>query len=370
MFRKKLFASILTMSLVTGAFLGCSFIDGLPYHSAGKTPKEEAMLSNDWEYRDRLFLPGYFRNHLKSKLAEIKQVYSAENKNQEIFVFFTDYHIEENQGYSPLIIKELQKELPLSMIVFGGDIYDAGPEQAQAMAKMEHFQKRFAFAGDKWQQVIGNHEYNTCFGNRKARPQAFIDNARLQNKLLAKQLEASGGHNFYGDYWLDKGDMRYFFVGATSGEKVREAQCKWLFTEFAKVPDGKNIMLFSHIGCVPSLPKGRIDNSFMPITQALSMVKHGKNFVWHDETYAYNSKKVQVVGCMTGHVHWDDMATANGIKVTATISDTLRYNPTKEQLRKPGTISEQIMDVVVIDKAQRKVNLFRIGYGKNRSFKY
>ena len=364
---KKLLFCLAGLLVSACLLFGCS---NEPPHSAGRVDRVTAVANAEWQQRNRTELPPYFKTQLKQKLWEAKQLYEENKATKELLVFFTDYHIEENQGFSPLLLKEIQKELPLSMIVFGGDIYDVGPAKEQARQKMQAFKERFAFCGDSWQEIIGNHEYNGAFGNSSERPGELLNAAYLQQLLLTKQLAHSGSHDEYGDYWIDKGDMRYFFLGAARNITLRDQQYQWLFAELAKVPDGKNVLLFSHLGCNDKGPRGVIHSSFLPVAQALGALKAGKDFTWQGQRFPYAGKKVTVVGCLTGHVHHDDMLTESNVKVVATCADTLRFVPDSPNVRKPGTVSEQVLDIVVLDKAKHEVQLIRIGHGQNRSFQY
>ena len=365
MLLKKLLATVFC-ACIAFCCLGC---DNEPKYSAGHLTTAESISSREWQKRERTELPGYFKVNVQAKINEAKKLYEANKKDKDIFVFFSDYHIEENQGFSPLLIKEINKALPISMVVFGGDIYDKGPTKDECLEKIKAFRQRFSFCEDKWQEVLGNHEYNTAQNNKKEHPEAFMDNELLKEKLLGKQLTAFA-HSEYGDYWLDKGDMRYFFLGATFNQKILPGQYTWLFEELTKVPDGKTVLLFSHIGCGHGPLLGKVDKPFAPVTQALGALKAGKNFTWQGVTYNYAGKKVTVAGCLTGHVHRDNLIEDNGITVAAICTDTLRYVPEKKMNRKPGTLSEQVIDIVVIDKAQHEVQMVRVGHGKNRSFKY
>lgn len=359
---------IVTLVLLACLILGCG--GSKPEHSAGLTTKEESVASEDWKYRERAKLPEYFHKHLQEKTKEIEAVYSKNRKDKELLVFFTDYHIEENQGFSPLLIKELDKQFPISLVAFGGDIYDYGPSKEAAWQKMENFHKRFAFIRYKMFGAIGNHEFNTSLGNRKKHPENKINSGELLSKLLRQELATCGASNAYGDYWLDRQNLRVFFLGASSKQILEDGQYDWFFSELERIPNGKKVLLVSHLGCGNAEYKGTVDKPMLPVIQALGALKSGTDFVWKNRSYAYKDKMTEVIGCLSGHVHKDDMTKAYDVTVIATARDALRFDNEKKIVRKPGTISEQVLDVVVIDKAQRKVDLIRIGYGKNRSFTY
>jgi len=364
MFNGKLLLTLVVLVAWACFTLGCS--DSKPSHSAGLATKEQEVASGDWKFRERNELPEYFKKHLKNKIKEVKAVYAGDNKNKEVLVFFTDYHIEENQGFSPLLVQELDKELPLSLVAFGGDIYDKGPSAEEALKKIEIFHKRFAAVGSKMYGVVGNHEYNTSLGNRKKHPEAAIGAGKLKQYLVKKSEAADA----YGDYWIDIKDVRYFFLGTNPKQNLKAEQYTWFFEALEQVPKGKTVLLFSHLGCGNAEEKHTLDKAMLPVVEALGALKTGQSFLWKGRTYRYAGKQVQVVGCLSGHVHKDDMVDDNGITVVATARDALRFDSEKKQTRKPGSISEQVLEVVVLDKAQHRVDLVRVGHGKNRSFSY
>lgn len=366
-----------SLSIIFAALLllGCSKADkDDKANRPDKVASAQATNSEAWVARGKNTLPAYYEQHLQQKIEATKQLLRPDLKDQELLVFFTDYHIEENMGNSVPLIKAITEQLPIDMVVFGGDTYNWGPKPEQALEKLGAFRERFAFLGSKLQQITGNHEYNMAGRRPDKKPEYELSDATLQKLFREKQSSACPRPSAFGDYWLDKPEkkLRFFFLGTNKAASIREKQYKWLFSELEKVPDGYSVMLFSHVALNVTEKKEKYELGFKELVDALEALKQGENFIWKGKSYSFAGKKVEIIGWLAGHIHRDALKTSKkNLKIVTVVTDTLRPNRAGEYLeRKANTITEQALEIVLIDKLKRQVELIRVGFGENRGFNY
>lgn len=372
---KSIILGALGFALVALFFLGCAS-QGKPdkANRPDKVAAAKATASREWAERGHNAMPAYYEKHLQQKIDSLSPLLIPKSKNQDLVIFFTDYHIEENQGNSVPLIKAITEKLPVETVVFGGDIYNWGPKPEEALEKIKAFRERFAFLGSKLQQITGNHEYNMA-GRRDDKKQEYaLSDATLGKLFRDQQSAVCPRPSAYGDYWLDKPEkrIRYFFLGTNRNASVRDKQYKWLFEELEAVPEGYSILLFSHVALNLTETKEKFEEGFKDVSEALGALKQGENFTWKDKKYNFAGKNVDVVGWIAGHVHRDALKTSKkNLKIVTVATDTLRPNKEGQYLhRKANSITEQAFDIILIDKLKHKVELVRIGFGENRSFKY
>ena len=89
------------------------------------------------------------------------------------------------------------------------------------------------------------------------------------------------------------------------------------------------------------------------------------------KTGEFANAKGDLLAWFGGHYHADDLTVVNHVTYVTTIADCMYVWDIKGAPQKTaGTVSEQAFDVATVDRANRKVNLIRIGDGSDRSFTY
>lgn len=293
---------------------------------------------------DRMAVPGYYftNNYLTQKCDRIRELAGACAGNGDLFAFVTDQHWPLNAQKSPALMKYIADKTYMPRVFSGGDTADyASEDYAKTLAA--------AFAGGV-HHVMGNHDY---FGDVDGNKLAFIFDMGKSGQIGNTQR-----HYYYVDNPQQK--IRYIVLSAfdnNAGEIVsayETAQVEWLTNTALKVEAGWTVLVFTHVLYYGSQS-----------TQTLYTTPTGADNI----VAALDGAECEVACVIQGHAHLDRIChTPGGIPVVLTTCD--KYSPWIDNgtdmepwlsNRVEGTITEQAFDVVVLDKAQRKLTFVRIG---------
>lgn len=295
-------------------------------------------------------IPGYYfeNNYLDNRVKVINDAIAECTDGCETFFWITDIHWEPdlNTRKAPLLIKYIASRTGINKILNGGDTGNS-----QVICKNAIVQLRNAIGSDKLYTVTGNHEIN--------------DASRFENPFerVADELR---GHN--SDIVYGNGDKSYFYFDDDK-EKTRyiglssfglyidgdyetgytAEQLAWFRNSALNVEMGWTIVIFSHslynVNSADKLATGPIG---------------ANDFIDAIDTY----KGKGTIACvLMGHTHKDRMHIGStGVPYIISACDrSSPYNNDINVTRVPGTITEQHLEAVVIDKDRRQVKLFSIG---------
>ncbi|MBQ8350857.1 MAG: metallophosphoesterase [Clostridia bacterium] len=271
------------------------------------------------------------------------------------FFFVTDTHWENNNKKTFDIANYLYEEAGIQHLVFGGDyingsttIEAAEPKVAAFLAAME------TFRGD-WYAVRGNHDNNGAWEPETA-GDVWTD-AEYYEKFHQYSANAREDGELYN--YVDDADakIRYYFFddgstnpyGATDVNTAAYAtQMAWLKETAATLEEGWGIVVVQH------RPRD-FANQLLPVLNEID-------------------KTNDVIAVFGGHHHRDlSTLTDGGYYIITTTSDAGGSTSAGDPItpnRTPGTSIEQLMEIVQIDRVNRKVYLIRVGAGASRVFDY
>lgn len=267
----------------------------------------------------------------------------------ESFLFFADPHLmgdgsttsADNLDYYLSCVSAGFHSAPVDFAVCAGDWLNSGDTPEQALYKLGlvngSMRKHF---GDKFRQVLGNHDTN------------YQGTEQLGRADIANVFFRATGSTYY----KFSGKHTTFFVFDTGTDwdpaittQNRTEQVVWFANEL-KTTSG-NIGLFGHI--YKSL---NADTAGAPMADLLTQIARAYNnrtsITVNGQVFNYAGATGKVRFYMAGHSHLDMTGTLNGIPVTAT--DMLTSHET-------GTY-----DLVLVDYKNNKMYLDRVGTGESR----
>lgn len=292
----------------------------------------------------RQIVPGYYEmdEYIDEKCKRIRALLDGCAGDGDAFVFVTDQHWTLNAQKSPALINYLSKRVHIPRVFSGGDTDDyASEDYANALEE--------AFGGGI-HHAMGNHDW---FGDLNGNKLAYIfDIGKMEQIGNAKR------HYYYVDN--PQQSIRYIVLSAFSNESgvlgsaYDAEQVAWLRDVALAVEDGWTVLVFTH--CLYTCSDTAV--SFVPSPEGAS-----------DIVTVLDSAKCEIACVVQGHLHRDRIGhTPGGIPVVTTTCD--KYQPWMRgetnnepwlSNRVDGTITEQAFDVVVLDKAARKLTFVRIG---------
>ena len=280
-------------------------------------------------------VPAYYmaNDYLANKARRINELGST---CDDVFGFITDIHWYFNTQNSPLLLYYLSEKCQIPRVFVGGDVADGAIQGIDFWHKIKN-------CYGKTHNVVGNHDimHNTTM------KQLYYWFDSNKDDQIGNAFE----HYWYVDNVQTK--IRYItlcafkYVNGSLREGFYEDQISWFQNTALNVPDGYDVIVFSHF--------------FKKRTWAL----HGANDIdsiigsFNSDT----SNHGKVLCLLEGHTHWDSLFLLNcNVPITVTTSDTyLLQLDDRVDLRRPNTQSEQAFDVVAINRDAKTITLVRIG---------
>ena len=297
-------------------------------------------------------IPSYYfcDNYLDSKVTDIRDLIRSADGNYDAFFFCTDFHWPINQQHSPALIKYISSKTRINRLFCGGDFADG-----INVDSLNAFRDAF---GGRIYNVAGNHEYMDLFAENSSTVAKTILAgdvwAWLNGHMTDAVTDNPHGNYYYADNVTQK--IRYIVLSVYSDGEVWSydgTQDSWLDATLQNLPDGYQAIVFVH----------HIANVIFPTLEA-TLSPGG---VVIAETLDAHAADVLCVFC--GHLHIDTiMRTAGGIPIISTTCDkNTPYDANEEAHflsaggRNTGTINEQAIDVVIVNRASNKIDMVRIG---------
>lgn len=308
--------------------------------------KGKANVANgDENYYEEI--PSYYfaNNYLPNKVNTIRNIATDCMAEGDAFIFITDEHLMYNAGHSPALIRYIADKCKITTLVDGGDLADHGSE-----AFAEEYRKHFPYT---IHHACGNHEWmNPISGDKLYYMLDMYNNNQIGNPRE---------HYYYYDNPQQK--LRYIVLNAYINNSnpstlaavsgYNNTQLAWLDTALTLPGDGWNVIIITHW-----------INSYNP-----SSMSGTQDFLNKFDSFNSTHANNKILFVMVGHTHWDAIwHTTGGIPIIATtcdknapwISNGTNQEPYMSE-RPSGTIREQAFDVVLVDKANSRVKLVRIG---------
>lgn len=355
-------------------------------------------------------VPAYWNEEINNSL----ESYRSHSTSDVGFVYFTDAHWgpktrskATNAQHSPAIMQYLYDTLGLKMCVFGGDMIAGTHKQdvSSALNEMQDFVEKMGFHSSKKRPdpvtqednlynvmfTSGNHDFNTSSsGSEAAIPEDAIYRILHEEQTNHFETAAQNGRCSYADDSAHK--IRYIQIyfdaylnnsnPASAGTNFdlsypSDEELNWLkeTVQDPSLDEDWAIVFFTHaywsFGKKATCP-----------TEVELRTESGErlgNYLLKLE--ADENTKADIALWMTGHTHRDldrvISSDTDSIVITCTNCDTFNDGSASRKsgywggcTMVKGHDTEQVLELVQIDKTNRKIYLTRVGAGKDREFNY
>ena len=336
---------------------------------------------------DDAALPDYYADYMTSKYNEINTLMESITDG-DAFIFITDTHWGDNVQVSPNIINHIKKNTNVQKVIFGGDVVRAFGTKDKIKEDVYGFNSEVKDYIDSrnYFPTIGNHDFTIKFERSADDQTGYTYGVPFAYNSSVKPLESyvsliNQKMYYYFDNPVQK--MRYIMVnteeGVNSGDNpwgvgahITQQQLDWLTNDALNVPsDDWHVVTIGHVPIHPYAPShdGALDilryalEGYTNKSKASFAAPYGTVLNTDFSTY-----KGKMVGYFCGHNHKDtEFVGENMINISTGCDATYNDDVWK---RTVGTVTEQLFDVVIVDKTNKKINMVRIGAGDNRTFNY
>ncbi|MFC5701593.1 metallophosphoesterase family protein [Cohnella faecalis] len=338
----------------------------------------------------------------------VKVLSAKQNESTLNFVFVTDlHHIQGgNQLRAARIIRELAARLPLDFILNGGDSCINAAKDVALAAQREIFEALRA-PGVPLLTVKGNHDDNSIYGHERPETRAGHVIYPAETKALiqegipqAARWDESCPDSLY--YYLDVeakqtrvivlDTMNIPYEAGSDGRlpylgqweyAFSSRQLNWLAHEALNLtgkPDWR-VLIASHVEIIEDGVFGTdhpVANgeALWEIVKAFqsgspySLTGGEGDFAYAVEGDFSPQGKGKVIGCLFGHVHFDQTVYQDGIPMVSSLNACTRKEFPDCPEREPDTLSETALDIVTIDFERSRIDTYRFGAGEHRTVSF
>ena len=305
-------------------------------------------------------IPTYFESNISDAITSIKANMDSVGRHGDTFIFITDLHwgrTYSNTENSPSLIQRLTEELPIGLVVCGGDLIDSGSKELMVGFMTDCMQAFTSFLHGKFLVARGNHDSNQDGISDSTQWIAADEFYRIALKDADYSITEYANDGYF-DYYKDNPSTktRYVIIDTGYAENMDSEQIEWVESVLDK-DDGYKVLFFIHAVCEninDAVVWRGYTNTLFPILDA---------------------HKSKVCGIFSGHTHTDEsLSTPGGIPIIITDTDSLRVaasSPTgTANTATAGTDTEQCFDVVTIDYSAKTIKCVRVGRGADRTITY
>ena len=335
-------------------------------------------------------IPDYYHenNYIESRISDILTAISnasgqstehtKETENDvchhgDQFFWFTDPHYfwyskpEVHNGlHTADLIKYIQNRTNIRKTFCGGDLVGGSTMSASVcLRNLQLAKQHLSGIWDNLYMIIGNHEWNGFNNNDN-----LLAASQIYSLLVKDKEQQFGDVSDQGDYWFDNvpQKIRYFCIGVAWNAEIKDSQIAWFGRELLKVPSGYTVVVLSHIA-ISIGPPVDIKESFGPIVGLLEAAKAKSSYPDENPTYDFSTFDAEIACVISGHVHqdhylWTKAKENGGVLIISTTCDRGKTDNSVAEFnaaRVYGTITEQAIDVFVIDTDDKTIKTFRIG---------
>ncbi|EME3508581.1 BppU family phage baseplate upper protein [Enterococcus faecium] len=360
-------------------------------------------------------VPDYWQAYLDEKIAYIRGLL-REGTGKSVFLATTDTHYQPGtvNDINPAIPKYLANKLNIDTFVHYGDLVAENNSRDTFIEFHNVVTRTYSDCCNHYFPVRGNHDdcQESGYGN-------WDNNAFTQSDMYSSTFRSLKDVHFgkTGTYYYHDNDfekMRYIFLDCIDFVYERNAegkinekvlawgieQLQWFANALSNTPNGYHIVIINHAGVEDTMVTKSvgIENSKQtkPVNSSamIEILKAYKNKAVlnfntsfptskHPEYYAgtltadYTNANGLIVGFFSGHEHIDDIQEISdtGVKNVFTLNNSVNFassipSSAYQPSRSVGTISEEMYDVVIVDRTNRNVRMVRIGAGNQSERTY
>lgn len=309
-------------------------------------------------------LPDYWISFMNEKLPSIHENASGAALNGDSFVFFTDYHIEQNSGYTQYLLKDILDKTTINRVFFGGDIYNGTATKSGAIEKANAFIERFSDV--PIYGMRGNHEYNWNDGGSAL---VELSESEIYNEIIKKvepHIVTNGAMSYYIDN--DNRKIRYIIIDGhyerdvtgTPRSVISQDELTWMCDRMTELTSDWSVIIMTH---------AIYDMTYQNIS-TIHYTSNGRRIV--DAIDSVVGTMDATLACVIcGHTHYDYSNTDHGyLIITVTCDSKQDSGQWVPWGSGSGTTNEHAFDVFSVDTVNKTIKTVRIGRGQSRNFTY
>lgn len=357
--------------------------EGLPWYFYEPTDAK-LMPESRWK-----ILPDYYVSHVAEKNEKV-QALLKQMEECEAFVYFTDAHVRENRMSSVPIIRSILQNTDVKTVFYGGDTVSAWATDDSLVKDVTYFARAYAFA--KPYMVRGNHDmYGKEFEYTNVG--AVKSNAEVYELIFKEQEPRVNGIPGKTYYYIDHADTKTRYIIIDTNEllipgimengtwncdvSITKEQIDWFIDLLNKTPQDYGVVVLGHTPFYKELRHafykacifGKIVEAYNAKTTLTTESWDGEDsFIVKAD---FTSANGQVFFTVCGHGHYDDVY----ISETGCVNYEVHCDAVEDNNggspyeRVEGTISESVVDVVLIDRVNHRIETVRYGAGIDRTWK-
>lgn len=326
-------------------------------------------------------LPPYYQTQVAENNERVCKLL-RENPEQEAFVFFSDAHVRQNRMSSVPILRSILEHTPVRDVFYGGDTVSAWVTDQTMREDMRYFEDAFAFANPY--MVRGNHDV-------AGKNFAYSDVGSIAPEEEVRQWILCGSHpdartvpgkNYY---YFDRPAkrLRYIVIDTTdvmeritaedgswlSRDAASAEELRWFGALLAATPKEYRIVVLGHVPVVrelkwftpTALPFGEVIGAFNR-RESVAVSADGGT-----ATFDFSGAQGKVILVLCGHGHCDDVyVSPEGCIYYEINCDAWIDNGGSAYRRTPGTVTENALDVLLLNLCDGSVQTIRYGAGESR----
>ncbi|MCZ4362363.1 BppU family phage baseplate upper protein [Enterococcus lactis] len=380
---------------------------------------EKALQNIKIVYADDIVanIPRYWQKYLDARISKVKPELSN-GTDLSAMLITTDTHFTFNNvnEINPAVAKYICDKMGIGTLLHLGDVIAENASKSIATERMNYVMSKYRNVADNFYPIRGNHDdnneggkypYSSCITQKESYSWMFRRNS-------PHAVMGETGTYYYVDNEFEKTRMIFLdvidFPYADNGSnKIKEKhlswgikQLDWFANKALKVPEGYSIAIFNHTPIVESI----VTKEHGISASKQTLPKNAQQMIEILEAYVARSKKDitinltdvtsceyfngvvsvdftqsagRIVGWFCGHEHIDDIQEigSTGIKNVIILNNSRNFSAdlissTYQPERKMFDVTEEVYDLLIIDKSSQKVTLERFGAGNSvtRSFSY
>ncbi len=345
------------------------------YSRSGAVEGEKKEMDYYKKFERSKMVPIYFKEHLEEVICRVNEEMNSGEK--AAFVFLTDMHLYENTMSNIPLIREIGRNTPVKKVFCGGDIPWAFGTKEECLTVCYISLELLNKVKENMSLYIvrGNHDI-TIRESRQSETGYTMPYDGTRELIMPYQSDGIRGPEntmyFYMDDVEEK--VRYIVVDTCAKHNTPEDcywgvpygfdedQIQWLAGDALRPKDDAvwSIVVLGHVPCVPSLPS--YSDKLKPLADMLKDFKNRRKGKYGD----FSDTKAEFVAYICGHNHQDCSCIEDNTLFISTGSSARLYDDCWD--RAEGTVLEELFDIYIVDKQNKRLKTVRVGAGESREF--
>ncbi len=329
-------------------------------------------------------LPDYYEEYLSARMPVVKE---AAGQSSDCFFFWTDSHLEKNDGYAPEMIRYVGSRLKrFPKTFFGGDAIPAFTDDITPFIDAYRSQCGRVMECGRLYQVHGNHDFTFKYkpGGEGLTFDLDTTAALLQSVMSPEGVVRNPDDPHSNYYYLDEPKARIRYIVLDSSDSVKDThigfglvdsvgpvQRRWIFSEaIMKAPRAYSLIVLVHVPQLACSTGG----STPEMEAALGALATHRRYRVDGAEYRFDLRPdLKLLAVLAGHNHHDMQMFKEGVLHIHTAADA-RYRDFRRdpyatlERRVSGTVDAQAIDWVCVSRRHDVLRLLRLGYGPDRIF--